>query len=145
MFSEYSVSAHVTHDGRLELADRDAFTKAMRDFKRGVVTVRVTHGADVYTGRRYRYYRGIVLKLIAEHTGDDVEDLHLFFKKRFTQPIEKTVLGERFLVWTTTELNDEQFKAFEDEVRRFARTELQVETPDPDPEMRGQRRKATVN
>lgn len=36
MFTDYEVSAEVVDPGRLELTDRDAFSKAMRYFKRGI-------------------------------------------------------------------------------------------------------------
>lgn len=141
MFSDYTVSAEVTEDGRLELSDRQAFSRAMRHFRRGPVSVRIQVDHGKRSNQANRYYR-LVLGLIGDCNGDDSEDLHDFFKKRFLTPEVHTVLGEGIAVYTTRKLSPEQFYEYVENVRRFALTELGVVTPDPDPAMRGRSRHA---
>ena len=141
MFTDVTASARITDDGKLELVEPDEFKKAMRHFKRGAVTVRVEVDRGKRTGQANRYYR-LILGLISDHTGSDPADLHDYFKLRFLQPAVKTVLGKEFEVYTTTDKSPEVFHEYVEQIRRFAATELQVETPDPDPSLRGQSRHA---
>lgn len=141
MFSDYTVGACVTDDGRLELDDRESFSRAMRSFKRGRVTVRIEVDRGKRTARQNRYYR-LVLGLISDHTGHDPDELHELFKHRFLQPEAHTVLGEEIEIWTTTSEDRDSFWEYVDRIRRFALIDLSVETPDPDPALRGQPRRA---
>lgn len=141
MFSDYTVTGAVTEDGRLELADRDAFSRAMRHFKRGPVTVRIQVDRGKRTNQANRYYR-LILGLISDETGHDPDELHEYFKHRFLAPRMITVLGEEMPIWTTTEENQEDFIAYTERIRRFALMDLGIETPDPDPSMRGKSRHA---
>lgn len=141
MFSDYTVTAHVTEDGRLELADRAAFSKAMRHFKRGPVTVRIQVDRGKRSTQANRYYR-LILALIADETGHEPDELHELFKHRFLAPKTITVLGEELEYWTTTEENQDDFIAYTERIRRFALMDLGIETPDPDPSMRGKSRHA---
>jgi hypothetical protein len=141
MFSDYTVSAEVTEDGRLELSDRDAFSKAMRHFKRGPVTVRIQVDRGKRTSQANRYYR-LILGLIADDTGDDPDDLHEFFKRKFLTAEIRNVLGEEVEVWTTVDKDPETFHRYVEDIRRFALIERGIETPDPDPALRGKSRHA---
>lgn len=144
MLTDYTVSALVTDDGRLELDNRGEFSKAMRTFKRGRVTVRVEIDRPKRSNRANRYYFGAVLKLIAEHTGDEPLDLHESLKRKFTQPIVLDVLGEQILVWRTSDDDSQEFYDFVEAVRHFAVTELGVETPDPDPHFKSRRERTAA-
>lgn len=139
MFTDYTASADVTEDGRLELDDRESFSKAMRSFKRGRVSVRVEIDRQRRSNRANRYYRGVVLHLISEHTGDDPNDLHEHFKRMFTEPVIRTVLGKEIEIYTTREDDSQEFYDFVERVRRFALMDLGVDTPDPDPHFRSRR------
>lgn len=141
MFHDYTVSATVTDDGRLELADRAAFSKAMRHFKRGAVTVRVEVDRGKRSSQANRYYR-LVLGLIADETGHDSDELHELFKDKFAAPRTAVVLGEPVEIKSTADDNSDEFREYVECIRRFALMELSIETPDPDPALRGQSRHA---
>lgn len=138
MFTDYTVSAEVTSDGRLELEDRAAFSKAMRHFKRGRVTVRIETDRGRRTSQQNRYYR-LILGLISEDTGHEADELHELFKHKFLTARTVTVLGEDVDVWTTTLEDYDGFWQYVERIRRFALLELQIETPDSDPALRGRR------
>ncbi len=141
MFTDYTVSGEVTKDGRLELADRAAFSRAMKHFKAGAVTVRVEIDRGKRTTQQNRYYR-LVLGLIADDTGDDAEYLHEHFKRAFIEPKTITVLGESMTIWTTTEEDYDDFWKYVEKIRGFARETLNIVTPEPDPALRGKSRRA---
>lgn len=142
MFTDYTVSAEVTSDGRLELTDRAAFSKAMRHFKRGRVTVRIQVDRGKRTTQQNRFY-WLLLNLISEETGHEPDELHECFKQRFLQPRVKEVLGDEIQIYSTTFENYEDFWQYVERIRRFVLTDLGIETPDPDPELRryGRRKK----
>lgn len=139
MFTDYTVSAEVTSDGRLELVDREAFSRAMHHFRRGRVTVRVQMDRGKRTSQANRYYR-LILGLIADETGHDPDELHEYYKRRFLVARTIEVMGEEIEVWTTTEENQEAFIAYTEQIRRHALLDLGIETPDPDPALRGKSR-----
>lgn len=140
MLTDYTVSAEVTADGRLELSDRATFSKAINDFKRGRVTVRV----EVDRGKRStlanRYYR-LVLGIISDETGQEADELHEYYKAKFIEPKTVMILGESFELRTTVTGSD-KFTAYVERIRRHALMDLGIETPDPDPAMRGRSRHA---
>lgn len=141
MFTDLTFSADVT-DGKLTLADLENFRRQMRQFKPGKVTVRVEVDRGKRTNQQNRYYR-LVLGLISDDTGDDVDSLHEFFKKKFQEPeIRRTSWGGEIEIWTTASNNPEKFSAYVEDVRRFALVERGIVTPDPDPRLRGKSRHA---
>lgn len=130
--SQISVGAVITPEGRLELDDRAAFSGLMREMRRGPVTVEIGISHPKHSQKARGYYRGCVLKLIAEHTGHTVNELHDFFKRKFLEPKIREVLGQRIEVWTTTEDDSQEFFDYVELIREFARTDLDIDTPDPD-------------
>lgn len=73
------------------------------------------------------YYWGVVLTLIAEHTGYETDELHELFKQRFNP---MTVLGDT-IGGSTKKLGTSGFSAYVERIRRFALTELQIDIPEP--------------
>ena len=66
-----------------------------------------------------RYYRGVVLKMIADLTEDNQQDLHNQFKKEYC--------GGR----STSELNTKEFHEYISKIRAWARKELALRIPEP--------------
>lgn len=130
--SSFSVAATITPGGRMELLNRQEFLRLAGTMRRGPVTVKVAIARGKHSQKARGYYRGVVLKLISEHTGYDPNELHELFKRRFCQPVIREVLGEEIEVWTTAEDDSAEFFEFVEHVRRVG-AEMDVETPDPDP------------
>jgi hypothetical protein len=140
MFSDFTASAVITPDGKLELSDQAEFKRAMRHFKRGNVTIRVEVDRGRRSAQANRYYR-LVLGEISEHTGHDPDELHEYFKHKFMEPETLTVLGEQVEVFTTV-TNVDKFTFYVDRVRRFALDELGIVTPEADSSLRGRKGRA---
>lgn len=130
--SSFSAAGFITEAGRLELVSRPQFARLCASMRQGPVTVDVAIARSRHSQKARGYYWGVVLKLISEHTGYDTNELHDLFKRRFTQPVIKEVLGEEIEVWTTAEDDSQEFFDFVEHVRRIG-AEMGVETPDPDP------------
>ena len=129
--SSFSAAGTITDDGRLELASRQNFKRLLATMRRGPVTVEVSIARAKHSQKARGYYRGVVLKLISEHTGYDPSELHDLFKHRFTEPVIRKVLGEEIEVWTTAEDDSQEFYDFVEKVRMVG-AEMGVDTPDPD-------------
>src|SRR4051812_47452129 len=121
MFTDLTFSADVT-DGKLALADEQSYRQQMRQFKNGKVTVRIEIDRGKRTNQQNRYYR-LVLGLISDDTGDDPDDLHEFFKRKFQMPEVRQVMGEEIEIWTTASNNPEKFSHYVEDVRRFVLVE----------------------
>lgn len=86
-----------------------------------------------------RYYFGVVLKLISEHTGYDVNETHEAMKALFL-PKELAfcdgngvIQGEIVIGGSTRKMNVNEFYDYVERVRRFAAEQLGLNVPDPDP------------
>lgn len=107
-------------------------------------SVKVTRFVKTRSVKQNAALWGLAYKILAEETGNDPEDLHDYFCRRFFGVHEYEVLGEtrsRPLRTTTTNedgkhdvLPWDRFAEFFDFIQRFAATELQIYIPDPDPD-----------
>ncbi|HUX56252.1 MAG TPA: hypothetical protein VMV77_04715 [Bacteroidales bacterium] len=72
------------------------------------------------------------LSCIEFETGNDKDDLHDHFKKKWLEPIDINLFGESFFKWSTKDLNTIQFKYYLDKIHVFASTELSITLPNPE-------------
>jgi len=72
------------------------------------------------------------LTCISQETGNEVEDLHDFYKERYTEPIIREVMGKRQVKYTTTNLNVIQFTNYLEKIQIHANTELHITLPNPE-------------
>lgn len=85
------------------------------------------------SGMQNRYYWGVVLKMIMEHTGDDKDDLHDYFKRKFLS-YDKAIkaTGEAYTrTRDTHDLDTGEFETYLEEIRRFAAVEIEIVIPLP--------------
>jgi hypothetical protein len=71
------------------------------------------------------------LTCIAFETGNDKDELHDLFKRKYLQPERVMIFEDQFLRYSTTKLNTTQFKYYLDNIQVFASTELAIHLPDP--------------
>jgi len=72
------------------------------------------------------------LTCIEFETGNDKDDLHDYFKKKYLEPEDSKLFGETFLRWSTRDLTTNMFKYYLDKIQAFASTELSITLPDPE-------------
>jgi hypothetical protein len=131
MFTEYEMGGTVTDKG-LTLDAPEAFKGAMRSFKRGRIRVKVELEKETRSARANRYYFGVVLKAISEHTGYEVDELHDYFKLQFNAR-ELMVGRESAIVGSSTRrLDSQKFYDYLERIRRFASMELGITLPEPE-------------
>jgi len=71
------------------------------------------------------------LTCISHETGNDVDDLHKYFKEKYTEPIITRVFGKEIITYTTTNLNTIQFTNFLEKIRIEADRDLSIRLPLP--------------
>lgn len=82
----------------------------------------------VRSGKAHRYYWAY-LTLIEKETGNNANDLHLFFKQTLLPPVFRLVLGkEREFPRSTKTLDKEEFSTYLDKIC----AEVQIPLPDPE-------------
>lgn len=112
------------------------------DLRDGEVTVTVERKHATRSLDQNAYYFGVCLRLIAEHTGYTVDEVHDWAKARFIPKhvaiCDKNgeVKDDLVIGGTTTRLNRVQFYEYVEAIRKFAAEELDVIIPDPDPAYR---------
>jgi hypothetical protein len=132
-------------DGKLVLDDAYAFKTAMWRMKPGRVSIAVEQEKDRRSVAANRYYWGIVVKLIAQETGQDPQDIHddlrdRFLRKTVTYVDRRTgLIQERTFSRGSSGLTVSEFYEFVEHARLFAAEFFGMRIPDPDPEYRQQR------
>jgi hypothetical protein len=87
-----------------------------------------------------RYYWGVVVELLSEHTGFDREDVHEILKHRF---LRRTVWvhtkhgtqEQNIITKSTTGMTTKAFEDYLSDIRRWASAELGVYLPEPNEEL----------
>lgn len=72
------------------------------------------------------------LTCIEFETGNDRNELHDIFKKKWLIAKVAYLYGEEIERYTTTDLNTTEFKHYLDKIQIFASTELGITLPDPE-------------
>jgi len=85
------------------------------------------------TEQQMRSYWGVVVKLIADYTGDDPDSIHAFLKDKFAPRKTITVEKETRVVPGCTHdlFKDNFFEDYVDHIRVWASSELPIVIPDP--------------
>lgn len=78
-----------------------------------------------------RYYFGVCVDLISEHTGFTQEEVHEILKHKFLA--KRVLLAQEYvdITKTTTELSTSEFKHYIEQIQRWASMELSIVLPDP--------------
>lgn len=79
------------------------------------------------SSQQNRYYRGVVLAILAEETGHTPEELHLAFRSMFLSDQE----GSLRLPRSTAVLTTEEFSAYVEKIRNYASFDLATYIPAP--------------
>lgn len=134
--------------GALVVVERPELTAALKRFKDGEGLLTIERVDDMRSAVANRYYFGVVLKLIADHTGHSVDELHedmcqRFLSRRVIKYIGKDgAIIEHSYVERSSRQDGHAFFEFVEQVRQFALDDLGVVTPCPNPRYREEREAA---
>jgi hypothetical protein len=137
--SDLVVASAEVKSGKLYIRNRRAFDDQIaRLDERWELEVTVKRQRATRSQQQNRYYWGVVVHLLSEHTGYTPDEMHEFLKMKF---IPKTlavcdgngVIVDEFVIGgSTREMNTIQFGEYVEEIKQWAAQELDVVIPDPD-------------
>jgi len=115
----------------------DNSLKLREDLKKfsGDVEVVVKTPDKSRSNNQNRYYWGVVLKLIADHTGYSIDELHeilkgIFLRKRIELET-KNGISEQFISKSTAELTTAEMETYLSNIRQWSSLELGCYIPEP--------------
>lgn len=124
--------------GRLFIKNRREFDyKVRRLDERWMLEVCVKRLRASRSIQQNRYYFGVVLVLISEHTGYSADELHDVLKAKFLPKHlafsdgNGEVKDEFVIGGSTRKLNTVEFGEYMESIRRWAAEDLDVVIPDP--------------
>ena len=133
--SEFTVLGEARHG--VFSFDKRMFSALSRQLKDGHYEVTVQRLQANRSQHANRYYFGVILAALSEHTGYHVNELHELMKQKFI-PKNMALLdgngdvkGEFVMGGSTRKMKVGEFHTFVERVRQFAAEELGVYTPDP--------------
>jgi hypothetical protein len=143
MAKEYTFTARI-EEGRLKVGLRalNLLREAVKGWRSCPVTVTVERQHATRSDQANRYYWGVVIEHISEHTGYTPEETHdalktLFLPKRLAMLGENGELHSDLVIGgSTTALNKVEFYEYCERIREFALDKLGVRIPAPDPAWR---------
>jgi hypothetical protein len=124
-------------DGKLLLDKGPKFREHLSSLNGKRVQVTVEKIKNSRTIQQNRYYWGVVVKLIAQHTGHDPEQIHEFLKLKFSPrwfmmwPVGKNQFEEQRIPTSTTRLDTLEFVDYTEKCRMWANEFLGLEIPLP--------------
>jgi hypothetical protein len=132
--------ARVEDSGGIRVDNRPAFDRAMKTLVGTRVVVQIEREQNARSWQQLKYHWGLVLKMIADETGQDTEAIHDDACERFLTTRHVVYLNrqtgeveERDVHRRTTGLTAKEFAEFVDRVRQWAGEWLGIVIPDPDP------------
>jgi hypothetical protein len=139
--TEYVTSGFIV-DGELRIRNQRGYRRALAAFRNGEVVLTIERRHATRSVYQNRYYWGCVLRLLSEHTGHTVDELHEWAKQTYNAKrlafanATGEIVDEKTVGLSTSRLNKVTFGEFVESVRRFAAEELSLVIPDPDPDWR---------
>jgi hypothetical protein len=132
------VTTGFVRGGRLEIRNRKRFAGDLGRMRDGEVLITVSRKHATRSVQANRYYWGVVVELLSEHTGYTPDEIHEVLKAKFipkklaVSDGNGEIKGEFVIGGTTTEMNKLEFGEFITNIRQWAADELDVVIPDPD-------------
>ena len=124
-------SARVNERGQVIILDRPAFDDYCKSLTGKLVDLTIKRHRETRSSQANRYYFGVVIKLISEHTGYEPDEMHEVLAMRFLRiedcPITGAPRRKR-----TPQTNTAEFSEYVDQCIRFAAIELGVTIPQPE-------------
>lgn len=128
--------------GKLKVRNRQALKRTLATWKDGEYIVRIERAHATRSLQANAFYWGVVVELLAEHTGYTPDEIHEVLKAKFLPKRLAVCDGngeirdELVIGGTTTTLDNVEFSDYISRIRQWAVEDLGVVIPDPDPNWR---------
>jgi hypothetical protein len=115
---------------------KESLWKILRTLKERKYAIEIKQYREGRSNPQNRYYWGVVLSLLSNHTGFTPEEMHETLKQKFLFTFKPLPTGEEIKIpGSTADLDTAQFEEYLEHVKRFAIQELDVLIPDPNSEI----------
>jgi hypothetical protein len=124
--------------GRLDLRNRKAFNASLKRMRDGEVLVTVEKIKAARSQQQSRWYWGVIVELLSEHTGYSPDEIHEVLKAKFlpkklaVSDGNGEIVDEFVIGGSSARLDKNEFSEFCESIRRWAAEDLGVVIPDPD-------------
>jgi hypothetical protein len=132
------VTTGAVRSGRLEIRGREQMRTALKRMRDCEVFVTITPQRAARSQQQNRWYWGVIVELIADHTGYTPDEIHEILKAKFVPKKlaisdgNGEIVGEFVIGSSTTKLDKNAFGEYCEAIRRWAASDLGVVIPDPD-------------
>lgn len=109
--------------------ERDKFNAYLTTLN-GPVEVIVRKPRKVRSSQQNKYYWGVILKLISEHTGESIDDLHNHFSYKYLSMNGKS--GKLHSKKSTTSLSTIEFMEYINKIIQWGEQFLNINFPEPE-------------
>lgn len=113
--------------GKIDIYNLPAYLNDLSGIS-GEAVIDIRPWKPVRSGNQNRYYRGVVLSMIEDYTGQDADDLHHYFRAKFLGVDDK---GGIEIPISTTILTTKEMENYMEAIKRFASVNLGLYIPDP--------------
>ena len=125
----------IVENGKLALHENEKFKDYLHSLK-GNVELILRPIKNQRSSNQNRYYWGVVVKLISEHTGLNKEQTHRLLLEKFLseQIVYETKDGTTFqkIPKSSTEVSTAEFEEFLFQIKIWVAEEFSLEIPDPE-------------
>jgi hypothetical protein len=132
------VTTGLIKGGRLDVRNRKQFEAQLRRMKDGAIQITVERVHATRSVQQGRWYWGVIVELLSDHTGFTPDEMHevlkaKFLPKRLAVAGDNGVIVDEFVIGgSSAKLDKLQFGEYCEAIRRWAAEELNVVIPDPD-------------
>jgi hypothetical protein len=117
--------------GNLIIQDPSRFNAYLASLGKQPVDIVVRTWKKPRSNQENRYYFGVVVNLISEHTGYTPDEVHEFLKLKFLSKIIVMAGKDERIPRSSTELSTIEWEKWMTEIREWAAQELSLNIPDP--------------
>ena len=134
------VASGTVQAGKVHFDNAKLVTAALNAWHAERITVTIAQETETRRQKQNRYYWSVVVKMIAEDTGQPADDVHLFLKGTFLKKqieLHNHMTGESQqaeAVLSSARLTVQEFCDFVDESKLWAAEFLGIVIPDADPD-----------
>lgn len=137
MTGQYVTTGQI-EGGKLEIRNRSQMSAALRGMKDGEVLIRIERLRATRSGRQNAWYWGVIVQMLAEHTGYTPDEMHevlkaKFIPKRFAVADGNGEIQDELVIGgSSAQLNTVEFGEYCEAIRQWAADALHVVIPDPE-------------